>query len=576
MLGRIVLNIDDGGLILQSDSENRRDLLAELRRAFGQTRIKSDGSGFILTTLAALTLRQDQQIKLEWSNEAAAFIDHFAEGYINRPEALRRLREFENPSAVTLALSDYHAWGILDSHQRIAVAAMTDPLISGLCLFDEQGSGKTVMTIHAFDRLVEQEQANTMLIFAPKNMLPTWKEDFSKFMGNKYRVEVVSGGKRGKFETLTSPADVYVTNYETAQSLEGPLRSLIKRNSDQFIMTVDESFFVKNAEANRSSAIRRLRFFCNRCWMLCGTPAPNSAIDIVHQFDIADAGVTFASVELPKESVALRETIQSTVEARGLYLRRLKQDVLPNLPPKSFETLSIDMEPVQRGLYQEALTGLIDDVIAADERGFRQLFSSFFARRMALLQIASNPQLVFPDYDRIPPKQLALERLLNELIEVRDEKVVLWSYFRTTLDQLQHRFSKYGAVRLDGSVTDMAERGNAVRKFQQDPSTRLFIANPAAAGAGITLTAARIAVYESFPTQTAHFLQSVDRIHRRGQTRNAHYYFLLSSGSLDEIEYERLLEKDRMGFLLFGDNPPEMHTREFFLNELNLAMERLR
>jgi SNF2 family DNA or RNA helicase len=577
MRGEVFIAADDRGLILRPASKaDRVSITTEIRRLAEGARIAIDGSDLILSTLVAVTLLHEKsRFCLDWSPEAKAFIDNFSAGVALRTHALKRLRKLQQTEAAEWALRDYDQREILDPHQKIAVAAMTDVLIDGLCLFDEQGSGKTVMTIHAFDRMVKQGRVTKLLIFAPKNMLPTWKDDFAKFMGGKYRVEIVAGGRKSKFEMLMTQADVYVTNYETAQNLEGPLRSLLQRFSDRVIMAVDESFFVKNATAHRSAAIRRLRSFCKRCWMLCGTPAPNGAIDVVHQFDVADGGVTFASIDLPKDPIALRQRVQTVVEARGLYLRRLKNEVLPELAPKSFERVSIDMEPIQRGLYAETLTGLIDDVVAADERGFRDLWGSFLARRMALLQIASNPKLVFPDYEQIPPKQEALERLLNELITIRGEKVVLWSYFRGTLDQLEHRFSKYGAVRLDGSVTDMTKRGDAVRSFQQDPTTRLFIANPAAAGAGITLTAARIAVYESFPMQTAHFLQSIDRIHRRGQTRAAHYYFLLSTGSLDEVEYERLIAKDKMGFLLFGDEPPEMHTREFFLRDLNMALERL-
>lgn len=553
-----------------------KSVVSHIRAFAPGSSVKMQGGEIQMDSLTAVTLLEARErIQLEWSAAASENVRKFATGYSMRNSALRRLREIESEGSARRLLSDYTGCDRLDEHQVIAVAAMTDPMIDGLCLFDEQGSGKTVMSIHAFDRLREKLDYKA-LIFAPKNMLPTWKSDFERFMGAAYKVQIVSGSREEKLAALVSPADIYVTNFETADSMEGPLASLANRNNGNMILIVDESFLVKNPAAVRSAAVRRLRNLCDRCWMLCGTPAPNSAVDVVHQFDIADCGVTFSTVSLPKEPTALRATIQDTVDARGLYLRRLKHDVLPELTPKSFESMSIEMEPVQRGLYEETLTGLINDVVAADERGFRQFFSSFLARRMALLQISCNPKLVFPDYAVLPPKQAALDLLLDEVINARGEKVVLWSYFRTTLDQLEERYSSFGAVRLDGSITDISARAHAVESFQHDPATKLFIANPAAAGAGITLTAARIAIYESFPTQTAHFLQSVDRIHRRGQIRDAHYYFLLSKGTLDEIEYERLLEKDRMGFQLFGDEPPEMHTREFFLKELQDALSRIK
>lgn len=570
------LDAESGYLVcVPVGGEDRKNLASLIRQIAPTVRYRIDGGNLRLDVSGAIQLFDKRSIiPITWSDEASSYIMKFSAGYSRRNTAIQRLNQLRKANTNQL-LRDYEGFSTLDPHQRTAVAAMSDPLIEGLCLFDEQGSGKTVMTIHAFDRLVNSGKENKLLIFAPKNMLPTWKSDFERFMGCKYKVQIISGGKVGKLRSLVSPADVYVTNFESGDSMEGAIRSMLLRNTGKVVLVVDESFFVKNPDAVRSSAIRRLRNFCERCWMLCGTPAPNAAIDVVHQFDVADCGVTFSSVTLPKDKSALRDTIQSVVESRGLYLRRLKRDVLPDLPVKSFERVSVEMDPNQKALYEETLHGLIADVVAADDRGFRELFTSFLARRMALLQISSNPKLVFPNYDAIPPKQAALKGLLDELITVRGEKVVLWSYFRTTLDDLERRFSRFGSVRLDGSITDMAVRADAVDRFQNDPDTKLFIANPAAAGAGITLTASRIAVYESFPTQTAHFLQSVDRIHRRGQTREAHYYFLLSAGSIDETEYERLLEKDRLGFQLFGDEPPEMNTREYFLQELQNALSRL-
>ena len=120
---------------------------------------------------------------------------------------------------------------------------------------------------------------------------------------------------------------MYITNYETAHLFEQPLRSFLLRKRGRVVLVVDESFFVKNRETQRSAAVRRLRHLCNRCWVLCGTPAPNNALDVVHQFDLADSGVAFASVKLPKDPEALRRTIKETVEQKGVYLRRLKRDV---------------------------------------------------------------------------------------------------------------------------------------------------------------------------------------------------------------------------------------------------------
>ena len=96
----------------------------------------------------------------------------------------------------------------------------------------------------------------------------------------------------------------------------------------------------------------------------------------------------------------------------------------------------------------------------------------------------------------------------------------------------------------------------------------MMVANPAAAGAGLTLHAARLAVYESMSNQAAHWLQSLDRIHRRGQEREVSYVVLLCRDTLEEGEYERLRQKERHARQLLSNRIDEPPTRERLLHEL--------
>jgi SNF2 family DNA or RNA helicase len=175
---------------------------------------------------------------------------------------------------------------------------------------------------------------------------------------------------------------------------------------------------------------------------------------------------------------------------------------------------------------------------------------------------------LIPGYDELPAKIAVLDALLAELVVDQRQKVVVWSFYRAALERIASRYSAYGLVRIDGSVSDVAERREAVRRFQEDDDTMVFVGNPAAAGAGLTLHRANVAVYESLSNQAAHFLQSLDRIHRRGQQRPVRYVTLLAQDSLEEAEYQRLLEKaDRQADLL-GDQRELRLTRSLLLHEL--------
>jgi SNF2 family DNA or RNA helicase len=485
-------------------------------------------------------------------------------------EAVEGLRQANRGTALA-RLAGLEGASTLDDHQVINVAAMTHPACYGLCLFDEQGAGKTVSVIYAWDLLASRDEVDLALIIAPKSMVPEWLSDLHRFKGDLYTARAVVGSDRDKRRALSSSADVLVTNFETVVAMEKELTAILRRLDGRSVLVADESFMVKNLDAQRTKALRRLREWCGSAYVLCGTPAPNSAHDLIQQFSLADFGLTFDGVIVPDEREAAHEVIKRAVDERGIYLRHLKREVLPDLPPKSFDVVRLEMKPVQSRSYEAALQSLIIDLQSTDDDGFRRRLTSFMARRSALLQICSNPSALVPGYEETPAKLDALEEILTELIAGNGEKVVVWSFFTASLEAVVERFGRFGPVRYDGTVTDVSQRRDAVRSFQEDEATRLFVGNPAAAGAGLTLHAARHAIYESFSNQAAHYLQSLDRIHRRGQDRDVRYIVLLCQETIEEAEFERLRGKERRAQVLLGDNADAPVTREGMLGELLLT-----
>ena len=509
-------------------------------------------------------------LDIHWSEETWRFVTNRARAWASYPAVRRALQDLKSVSraAVRRDIIESEGLGILDDHQMANVAAMTIDGGFGLCLFDEQGAGKTVSMIFAYDLLAARGEADQMLVVAPKSMVPEWSRDFRRFRPGLYSVVTVTGTHSEKQEALRDRADVYVTNFETTVNLEARLKTLLRSRPDSSILAVDESFFVKSPGAQRTRAIRRLREWCGRAFVLCGTPAPNSPHDLVEQFNLVDFGLTFEGVNVPKDRREALPLVRAAIEDRGLLVRNLKKDVLPNLPQRRVHRHYTSLQPKQAELYRVLCDELVTDVQSASEAEFRQNYATFLARRTALLQVCSNPVSVTTTYSEIPAKMLVLDELLKRLIGEEREKVVLWSFFRASIDALFRRYRCYGAVRYDGTVVDVSERGAAVQRFQEDEETRLFIGNPAAAGAGLTLHRARVAIYESMSNQAAHYLQSLDRIHRRGQDREVEYVILLCDDTVEIGEYERLLKKQKMASDLLGDDVPMPSGREAFLGSL--------
>ncbi len=537
-------------------------------RRIGQRLLTDFAAGWQLTRVAGIDLIWSQDADRAVLNRHR--VQHVSESVLAEASRLQAA----GVVAARDALADApQAIERLDDHQLVNVAVMTIRDAWGACIFDEQGTGKTVTVISAFDVLVERNLADVLLVVAPKSMVAEWAIEFRRFTGDLYKVSIAQGNRREKAQALHVGADVVVTNYEGALALRDDLRLLTGRC--RVVLAVDESYNVKNPEAARTAALADLREWCARCFVLCGTPAPNGSRDLVSQFDLVDFGLTFGDVRFDEDSSAQRDAIRGAMDSRGLFTRNLKAAVLPDLPSRKYSEIELEMEPEQHKLYTSALDSLVDELRATSDDHFRREFASFLARRNALLRICSNPASVTAGYNEVPAKLLALDEMLPGYVR-RGEKVVLWSFYRTSLDALAARYAHLGLVRVDGSVTDVGERRDAVRRFQDDTDISIFLGNPAAAGAGLTLHSARIAVYESLSNQAAHFMQSLDRIHRRGQKQAVEYVVLLCRDTIEQTEYQRLLDKTDAQADVLGDPSPTRPTRQLVLGELLDAQRLLR
>lgn len=563
----------DGLYLVPREASAARDLLTASRQLTGDKSVRRTASGTFVPWQAAKRLQGSEGAALCWSPDALRFIENraqAAEHYDDLVGALQRLRS-EGIEAATALIRDSEGLGTLDAHQVLNVAAMTLPRGFGLCVFDEQGAGKTVTLIYAFDLLTARDEVDRVVIIAPKSMVPEWPKDFGRFRPGLYRVEVLSGSAKEKRAALRRGAEVLVTNFETAVSLEAELTAMLRSRPGRTVLAVDESFFIKSLDAKRTRAIRRLREWCGRAFVLCGTPAPNAPQDLIGQFSLVDFGLAFEGIDVPTDRLEAAPVVQSVIDKYGLYVRHLKAQVLPDLPAKRFQRVYVPMAPKQAALYAQLLTDLVAETEATSDPDFKRRYGSFLARRAALLQVCSNPAAIAPGYDELPAKLEALDAVLDRLVKQEGEKVLVWSFYTRSVSAIVERYACYGAMRYDGEVTDVAERREAVRRFQEDDHSMVLVANPAAAGAGLTLHRARVAVYESLSNQAAHYLQSLDRIHRRGQVRDVEYLILLCDKTIELQEYERLVAKEAAAQSLLGDVVQAPATREAFLAEARAA-----
>jgi SNF2 family DNA or RNA helicase len=558
------------GLRVAPEAGDRPSVLGRrLRAQLGSGQVRSFGGWFLVPrSEAGLLAETFGPEEASWEPEALAVAAeqarrHYAVGMSQKVLLGGTTATAEVATAIKGLQRD------LDPHQLEAVAAMTVEALPGFALFDEQGVGKTTTALASFHTLRRRGTVQRLLVVVPKSVVGAWTQDAAALLGAGSRVVVASGPATERRRLIASHYDILIVTYDAAVRDRVWLEMTLAASPGNTMLVLDESYMVKNAATTRARALASLRPLCERAVVLCGTPAPNSAGDVVNQVNLADGGIAFGGLAIPREEAEARTAIRGRLP-RAPVLRRLKSNVLPDLPGKNFERLIVPLQPEQRARYDRACDDRIVAVRGLDESQFRRHLASFLAQRAALLQLCSHPGVFDAGYTEVPAKFLALDALLRALLEA-SRKVVLWSFYRFTLAALEERFASYGLVRIDGSVVSPAARSRAVERFQTDPDTRIFLGNPAAAGAGITLTAAHHAVFESFSNQVAHYLQSLDRVHRRGQHYPVTYHVLLAHDTLETAEFDRLVSKEQAGHDLLGDEYDAPPTRERFLLELGLT-----
>lgn len=440
----------------------------------------------------------------------------------------------------------------LMAHQEEGVRFLTQGC-GGILAF-EQGLGKTLTAIDAFRELRERGLVGHMVVLCPNSLKDNWAGEITRFAPT-LPVRIVGGSGRDRRAGFASADEaVVIVNYEAARADIAPVRAMMRRLRP--VLVLDESHHVKNRRSLTSIAARQFAPLAAFRWLLTGTPVTNSPSDIHAQLSVvADVNplgpYEVFMLDYGDAGTNRHKQKQLAELLRPHVLRRTKQECL-HLPSKSFVDLSVPLPRWQRRMYDAVRDGILDEVRGMSREAFRAYAPTALTRLLRLAQIASNPALVARNEQREPAKLAELDRVLTDLMRAKECKVILWSYYVDTISRLAQRYSHLGVVTLFGGVP-ASERQAVVTSFQEDPSVRVFIGNPAAAGTGFTLTAATYAIYETLTWRYDLYAQSQDRNHRIGQKAPVTYLRLLGTDTIDFVIAESLARKTAMARRLVGD-----------------------
>lgn len=375
-------------------------------------------------------------------------------------------------------------------------------------LADEMGLGKTVQAIAACDSLLAAE----VLVVCPASVVENWKREFARFSVTGIRPTVLSYdvARRGQFFDHVD------------------------------VLILDEAHYLKSADSKRTQAVlgpngegRGLVDLADRVFLLTGTPMPNNPAELwsllracAPETIPGKSGKSYSYWQFVNKYCVTRDNgfglqivggknhdkLKAALEP--FMLRRLKVDVLPDLPDIRYDQLFVEGKVAQSAEYS-AEVEKVERALAKGVDGLREI-----APHVATLRRLTGLA-----------KVAGVVEWVKDWLDGGGGKIVLFAHHREVLDALQTALAGVGTATVRGDTTD---RQRVVDRFQNDPSVRVFIGQLQAAGTGVTLTAASDVLFVESSWVPAENQQAAMRVHRIGQKDACMVRFATLAGSIDE------------------------------------------
>lgn len=487
----------------------------------------------------------------ELLEESAAREVEFTAGVHGLVESLRHAESLDAPELISALC------GVLRPYQTEAVRWFHHLSRWGLggILADEMGLGKTLMALaHLFgeDGSTQRERTKPVLVVCPTSLVFNWLDECRRFFPELTAVGLQGLAGTRREEAVRAGADLFVTSY-----------ALLRRDRELWEATelrglvLDEGQHIKNSESQTARAAFALR--AEERWVLTGTPIENHLGELWSLFRFANPGFLEERREFEERwsepirrgDAELAKRLRARV--RPFILRRTKDQVLRELPPRIEQVERVGMSRAQQVLYEEYLRRARAEIDAADgESGSRGARMKVLAALTRLRQICCHPALVLDEDERSGDEALderwgsgkfdLLRELLTECID-EGHRVLVFSQFTSMLDIIQERLREDGIrhTRLDGSTRD---REGEVRRFQEDAAIPVFLISLKAGGHGLNLTQAdTVIIYDPWWNPATED-QAAARAHRMGQLLPVHVHKLVTAGTVEEKILE-LQEKKR-------------------------------
>ena len=440
---------------------------------------------------------------------------------------------------------------------------------------DEPGLGKTAQAIG----VLTVTKAFPALVICPASLKVNWQRELKKFGG--LNAVILDDRNRSTWQRFWQIkrkdgrpcAEVFITNYESLRKFfvtrirrEGrfTLKSVeFDERKDLFrTVIIDESHKCKTASTQQSKFVQGIAQGKEYIFELTGTPVVNNNIDLIQQLTIMGRLNDFGGYSRFMARYCAGERKSSHLKElnyllrKNCFFRRLKKDVLTQLPDKtrSYLVMDIDNRKEYRAAEKDVINYLKQYKDADDEKIQRTIRGAIMVKMGILKQISARGKV-----------SAAIDIIHNTIDG--GQKLIVFCFLKEVVAALKQEFRD--AVTVTGDDNDRQKQW-AVDRFQTDDSCRLIILNYKSGGVGLTLTAASNVLFVEFPWTAADCNQAEDRAHRNGQKNAVNCVYLLGKDTIDEYMYDLIQTKRNISDGVTGteDNTEErkISTQEMVFN----------
>lgn len=409
----------------------------------------------------------------------------------------------------------------------------------GGILADDMGLGKTLQALSLLQSLKDEGELGTSIVVCPASLVYNWKKEAEMFAPSlKVCTIVGSAAKRASIIETVADYDLVITSYDLVK------RDIQKFDQQDFnYVILDEAQYIKNQATQSAKAVKLLK--CNHRLALTGTPIENNLSELWSVFDFLMPGYLYKYAQFKRlfeTPIAKKKDLKATEQLRALVrpfiMRRVKSDVLKELPEKIEQVRLAELGEKQQKAYLATLAQSkkeLREKLNEAQPGQNRIH--ILAALTRLRQICCDPNLVFDNYDGESAKLSMCMDLINDCMQ-SGHRMLLFSQFTSMLGIIKRELekAKIEYYVLDGS-TPKLKRLEMVDQFNEG-DVPIFLISLKAGGTGLNLTGADIVIHYDPWWNLSAQNQATDRTHRIGQTNQVQVFKLITDNTIEE----RILE----------------------------------